>query len=461
MQPVSKFRGTSGEIVRGYISPFTYFSALPIAIGLLLLEWLSNKFGNYGSYILFILSFVFISMATFRFALPTSRGESEPSDDLGEILVYSARYVLLNILWFVPWILLLKLLSKGATPLGVKLFVNPMVLLQSPSKLLFGVFLLLIPFILPTLCLLITLYSSSFKGLFRSNSWHWLLKQRRDDLAPYLSSMVGGSFVMCLISFLPVTFLTYVGFKYSSQTGLYLFSFLYHMVIATFPLLNGRLAGVFVVHDFVNIDFIEEKPLTLVGDEQDDPQEIAPIQQIEPRPDLGEIEKRLEMIAETEIASAISAAQELENTKVAPMRGQIEQTFLLIRSGDIENALLTAAQAIDGTAQRGFVDISLKLFERLGVDRRKIKLSAYSLEILGNMYQKKQQLLDAAWCFHAAATTSGDTIKAQKRIFQVAELAEKNAKFKEANALYVFLIKQYPNSTLSEFAQQGIARTKE
>jgi tetratricopeptide (TPR) repeat protein len=134
--------------------------------------------------------------------------------------------------------------------------------------------------------------------------------------------------------------------------------------------------------------------------------------------------------------------------------------ILLLRSGNRDMARTVAASAIDAAAQRGFADISMKLFEKMGADRRKLKLSVYSLEILGNIYQKKKQLLDAAWCLHAAATAAGDAIKAQKRLFQIAELAEKSGSHKDAITLYEILIRQYPNSNLLEYAQQGADRSR-
>jgi tetratricopeptide (TPR) repeat protein len=160
------------------------------------------------------------------------------------------------------------------------------------------------------------------------------------------------------------------------------------------------------------------------------------------------------------LSDAIVAARELETSLAAPIRGQIEQMLLAMRLSDMDSARSAAAHAIDSAAQRGFADISMQLYEKMAGDRSKLKLSAYSLEILGNMYQQRKQLMDAAWCLHAAANVAGDVIKAQKRLFQIAEIAEKAGKQKEALALYKILIKQYPNSTLLEFAQQGVARSK-
>jgi tetratricopeptide (TPR) repeat protein len=331
--------------------------------------------------------------------------------------------------------------------------------LQSPWLLLFRIVLLILAILLPTLCLLITLYSSSIKGLFNGQSWGWLLNQRRTDLVTFWSSLIGGSLVMFLCALLPALILAYMGFKDSSKTGLNISGFLYLWIVSTIPLLNGRLAGAFVAQDFVQIDFIADETLTMVK-ETDPPAPVITTRPLELKPDLAEIEQRIAELEESGLAEAMTAASELEMSLVAPIRGQIEQMLLHIRHGDSDSARNSAEKAIDSAAQRGFADISMKLFEKLGADRRKLKLAAYSLEILGNMYQQKKQLLDAAWCLHAAANVAGDAIKAQKRLFQIAEIAEKSGKQKEAHTLYEILIKQYPDSTLVEFAQQGVARTK-
>jgi tetratricopeptide (TPR) repeat protein len=459
MQPVSTFRGSSGEVASDYVSPFTYVSALPVALGLLLLGWISNYFGEYRSYISLPIMSVFVSMATMRFAIPASRGDMEPTNDLAEIISSTGRYLLLNLAWYIPWLIIWKLMAKSAVPPVSLAFMNPMALFQSPWILLFRIVLVFIAIFLPTLCLLITLYSSSTKGLFDAQSWSWLLNQRRADLVTFWSSLIGGGLVMFLCAFLPALILVYLGFKDSPKTGLNIAGFLYLWVIATIPQLNGRLAGAFVAQDFVRIDFVADEPLTIVT-ETDLPAPVITSRKIESKPDLAEIEQRIAGLENSALAEAMTAASELETSLAAPIRGQIEQMLLHMRHGDSDSARNAAEKAIDSAAQRGFADISMMLFEKLGGDRRKSKLAAYSLEILGNMYQQKKQLLDAAWCFHAAANAAGDPIKAQKRLFQIAEIAETSANYKVAFTLYEILIKQYPDSTLLEFAQQGAARVK-
>lgn len=459
MHPVSKFRGTSGEVVTQFISPMTYVSALPIVAGMLILSWVCGYFGTYRTYISTFFMSVFLIMATMRHAIPASRGDMEPTNDLGEIVTYTGRNLLLNAAWFIPWILLWNVQGKSATVAAPAFMMNPLSLLQSPLILLLRALLVLCVFLLPSLCLLVSLYSSTIKGLFTRHSWSWLLNQRRQDLAPYWSGLLGGSLVMMLCALLPSLVLIYIGFKDTPKTGMYIAGFLYFWVSSTIPELNGKLAGVFVADDFVQLEFIEDEPLTIVA-EQVSPVPVIRAQPVEAKPDMANIESRMAAIEPDRLTEAVEAAVELETSMSAPIRGQIEQMLLAIRQGDKKNALSSAAKAIDGATQRGFTDIGMKLFERLGGDRRSLKLAAYSLEILGNMYQQKKLLLDAAWCFHAAANTAGDSIKAQKRLFQIAEIAEKSGNNKDAHTLYGILLKQYPDSTLSEFAQQGAARTK-
>jgi len=460
MQAVSKFRGTCGEVVSRYVSPLSYVSALPIAIGLLLINWICSHFGEFRVYLTLPISCAFTVIATMRFAIPASRGDMEPSNELGEILAYSGRYLLLNSAWFLPWLLIWKFLMKSAAPDVAIIFMNPLSALNSPWMLLLRSLFIIIALVMPTLCLLIALYSSTTKGLFSRHSWEWLLKQRRGDLIPFWSNLLGGGLVMFLCALVPALLLVYLGFKDSSRTGLYLAVFLYTWILSTIPLLNGWLAGVFVSHDFIQLEFSADEPLTVVESDAPALQPTIVSRPIEPRPDLADIEQRMAETGDDMLLSALAAARELETSLTAPIRGQIEQMFLALRSGDMEQVRSAAAKAIDGTSQRGFNDISLKLFEKIGAERLKLKLSAYSLEILGNMYQQKKQLLDAAWCLHAAANAGGDSIKAQKRLFQIAELAEKSNNNKDALTLYEILIRQYPNSTLVEFARQGAERLK-
>lgn len=458
MQPVSIFRGSSGEVVSEFVSPMTYAAALPVVLGVLILGWICDHLGGFRTYVSMPILYIFVSMATMRIALPASRGDIEPTNEPGEIITYTGRYLLLNLVWFIPWTILWKWLTKGAAFDVSALFMNPVVLMQSSWLLLIRVILVIIALLLPMLCLLVTLHSISTKGLFRGLSWSWLLNQRRADLATFMSSLIGGSLVMVLCSLVPALILIRLGFKHSSQTGMFIAGILYPWIVSTILVLNGRLAGVFVAHDVVQIDFVADEPLIASTDADSAPQAI--VRPMEPKPDLSEIERRITAITKDELSDALHAASELETSLTAPIRGQIEQMLLSLRSNNADWARNFAALAIDSAAQRGFTDICMKLFEIMGGERRKLKLAAYSLEVLGNMYQQKKQLLDAAWCLHAAANAAGDTIKAQKRLFQIAEMAEKASRHADALTLYEILIKQYPDSTLAEFAQQGAARSK-
>jgi hypothetical protein len=463
MQPVSKFRGTSGEVVSTYVSPMTYVSALPIALGILLLNWLCGHFGAYRIYLWLPIMSAFIAMAAMRVAIPASRGDMEPTNNVGEILAYTGRYLLLNLVWYIPWLVIWKLATKSPIRGAMDFMANPMLFFQSPVMQLLRVVLIIIAVVMPTLCLLISLFGSTTKGLFSSLSWNWLMKQRRADLAPFWSNLIGGCLVMILSALLPALILVYIGFKDSPRTGLYLAGLLNVWILSTIPLLNGRLAGVFVAHDFIQLDFITDEPLIASGGNEVNevlPEQVVTVRSNEAKPDYDDIERRMTEIDADRLQTALADARELEASMTAPIRGQIEQMFLLLRNGDMEMARTVAATVIDAAAQRGFADISLKLFEKMGADRRKLKLSAYSLEILGNIYQSKKLLLDAAWCLHAAATAAGDAIKAQKRLFQIAELAEKSGSHKDALTLYEILIRQYPHSNLLEFAQQGAARSR-
>jgi len=438
----------------------TYVSALPIAVGILLINWLCGHLGTYRIYVWLPVLSVFVTMATMRVAIPASRVDMEPTNNLGEILAYTGRYLLLNIVWFIPWLVIWKLTTKSPIRGAMEVLVSPTLFFQSPVMQLLRAVLILAAVLLPTLCLLISLYSSTTKGLFSRHNWDWLINQRRTDLSPFWSNLIGGSLVMILCTLLPALILVYIGFKDSPRTGLYLAGLLNIWILSTIPLLYGRLAGVFVAHDFIQLDFIPDEPLIAGEFNEVVPEQVVPVRSNEAKPDFEDIERRMKDIEDDRLQSALADARELEAAMTAPIRGQIEQMILLLRSGNRDMARTVAATAIDAAAQRGFADISMKLFDKMGADRRKLKITAYSLEILGNMYQKKKLLLDAAWCLHAAAIAAGDAIKAQKRLFQIAELAEKSGSHKDALTLYEILIRQYPDSNLLEFAQQGADRSR-
>jgi tetratricopeptide (TPR) repeat protein len=461
MAPISRFRGTGGEIVRGYISPFTYFSALPFAIIMLLLGLGIDQFTEYRKILTLPVLYAFSTAVTMRFAIPASRGDSEPSNDINEIFAYSGRYLILTLAWYIPWQLAWGLFDEKSAVISPFMMMNPQALLKSAWILLYKLALLLLALLLPSLCLLVSLYSHNVEAIFKKDSWDWLLNRRRDDLPAYLSHLAGSCLLMLFCSLLPALIIIYLAFQGSTKAGINVAGFIYIWYAATVPILTGRLAGAFVaeelpqatqvMHDNPAAPF--SAPLTVAMPETP---KIPP----EPKPDMGEIEQRLAQLDDNMLPDALAAATEMESSQTAPIRGQIEQAILSIRLGDQPAACDYAVRAIDNAAQRGFGDISIRLFEKMGTERRKLKLAPYSFEIIGNIFQQRKNLLEAAWCYHAAATSTGDTLKAQKRLFQIAEIAEKSGNHADALTLYEVLIKQYPDSTLVEFARQGVSRTK-
>lgn len=102
MQPISWFRGAGGEMVRIYVSPLSYLSAIPIAVLVLVIAAGLGAMGENGIYLSAPTLFFFYVLAIMRVAIPASRGKLDPSNDFGELLSYSCRYVAVTLAGMVP-----------------------------------------------------------------------------------------------------------------------------------------------------------------------------------------------------------------------------------------------------------------------------------------------------------------------------------------------------------------------
>ena len=179
---------------------------------------------------------------------------------------------------------------------------------------------------------------------------------------------------------------------------------------------------------------------------------------MEPRPDLRQIEQRLSALSEQEVGAALAAATEKEHQ--APLQASVEKSLLRLRLGDRKGAVEAASTGVNLAAQMGFADIGVFLFSRLGEDRMRLSLENHTLEVIGKVLEQRLLYMDAAWCFHTAAVRGGDLQKAQKRLFQTAEAALKEGKLKESQALFELLLRKYPETTLQDFARQGLNRVR-
>lgn len=294
--------------------------------------------------------------------------------------------------------------------------------------------------------------------------------ERQEDLLPFYSLLFGGAIAMAGVSLIPAALIMFFAVQVSFEAVAFVSGVLYVWGGSTLTILFGLLAGAFVAAEAQQKTgaqapvFTPDGPTVLA---QISPARGAAVPAfaeggnpaiLERRPDVRLIEQRLDALSEEEVRAILAASSEKEDQ--TPLRASVERVLLCLRTGDRTAAMEAASTGANMAAQMGFADVGVYLYQKLGEDRMRLSLESRTMELMGKVLEQRLLYMDAAWCFHTAAVRDGDRLKAQKRLFQTAEAATKEGKLKEAQALFELLLRKYPESTLRDFARQGLDRVR-
>lgn len=457
-------------MLRVYVSPFSYLSALPIMLAVMAITAVTGAMGENGIFIGAPVLFFFYIVVIMRIAIPASSGKLTPTNDIGELLSYSCRYAAVTLAWTVPLAAAVFILLKYGDAL-------PMSALRgSWDKVGFGAFLLFLLFLvalfLPTLTLLIVLRQESLGEVFSAAAWRWLLVDRQEDLLPFYCFLSGGALTMACCSLLPAAVILFVTLQISLEAVIPVSGILYFWAGSTMPILTGLMAGAFVAGESSQNAgvaapvFSPDGPATLV--KIPTAARVAGVAPLvaegtsmagaEARPDVKQIEQRITAMPEQEVPAALASLAETEQQ--APLLASVEKALLFLRANNRNGAVEAASSAANLAVERGFADVAVHLFLKLGEDRMRLSLEPTTLERMGKLLEQRLIYMDAAWCYHAAALKVNDVMKAQKRLLQTAEAALNEGRHKEARALLELLLRKYPDTKLREFAWQRLNRVK-
>lgn len=467
---ISWFRGAGGEMVRIYVSPLSYLSAIPIAALAMALTAGFGAMGEPGIYFAVPALFFLYVLAIMRIAVPASRGKLDPSNDFGELFTYACRYAAVTLAWLIPVVAAIAAIVRSGKIIPAAGFLNP---LNMEGAGFLGILLLLLLIaaaFLPTLSLLVVLRNDTLGKIFSAAAWQWLLVDRQEDLLPFYSLLFGGAIAMAGVSLIPAALVMFFALQISLEAGGFVSGVIYVWGSSTLPVLTGLMAGAFVASERSQTTnaaapvFTPDGPTVLSkmpvapGRAAVPPVEAGTPASVEQRPDVKQIEQRLSAVSDQEVTAALAAAAAKEPQ--TPLLAAVEKTLLSLRAGNRGGAIEAASTGANLAAQRGFADIGVYLFSKMGEDRMRLSLEPHTLELMGKVMEQRLSYMDAAWCFHTAAVKSGNLLKAQKRLFQTAELALQEGKLREAHALFELLLRKYPESTLRDFARQGLDRVR-
>ncbi|HEY6838982.1 MAG TPA: hypothetical protein VI389_09585 [Geobacteraceae bacterium] len=465
MKQISWFRGMSGEIVVDFVKPKHFAGAIPVAAAFLILQLTAGFVGRPGRWGAACVALVIYVLLAGRHALALSQGREEPVGST-DLVRFAGNYLVLSLAWIVPVLVLGSFYVRKAVQVSPELFAGPTVLYRTGFMGLAGLFLVVVLSVVPFLCLLLVARFSGLRALFDRSGWRWLLLERTDDLVAFYAALFGG-FVLFLGAYLlPLKLLALLSAKLLPGKAFIVASFLYFLPIAASARFVGRLSGSFVAGEQIYDVVADGGPFFTLRVVQA-PSSVITTTVLaenkglyEPKPDVNLLMARIAGLEGEALAMARKEAEEAAAQGDTPLRSACELAFLAKKAEEAAAALDHAADAINRGAQRGFDDLCATLFQAFHRQRSSLKLAPATLEFLGYVLMSRGKYVDAAWCYHAAAIASGDPLKAQKKLIQAAQAAEKAGLSKEAYFLYDFFIANYPDSTLLDYAREAHERLK-
>lgn len=464
MDTTKFYPGISGEIVRYFIRLETFIVMIPMALAWLSLALLSYLLQSnlysvwvnlflaeyvlpYFHYFITLVSLFLLALFTGRFALAARRGDYHcgfSSHQLysGELFAYSARYIIYNLFWYIPALLMTYFLFRGSNILELFFFLKLGSSLGSSVQIWYACFIVLV-FFGPLIATLLAIYTESFSEVISIEPWKWLLSRRSSDLPAYMGQALGGMILFLMKYLLPFFILKTLAFHISLKMELYLNEAFVFLPFIIFPILAGRLSGAFVA--------MEDEGNELSGEQLAKGQSTAAMEQ----------KKMYEHLLQT-INDLSPEDMGLIEQKAESAEPNIYQelilSYLYKRTKDSKLALLQAKQTLSQCLNSGMEYDAVTLFRYYIKDKTALNLSAEQLLQLAHALTLQDAYAEVAWCYMMAIIQVPDEEKLaiQKKLLQVAATARQQGAHEIANSLFTLFCQQFPDSSLAEFARQQI-----
>jgi len=470
MQRVSRFRGMVGEVIRQFVSPKTFLSALAILIVFAALHFITRTIEGFAPFVALPVYLAVYAMITGIFSLSAQKKNgnnlsfSSP-DNIIKLLSFTMRYLALTSACAMPLALFAWMIIPPETlPDSIESALFPLASIQQSADNLAVTIMVLASLLALSLCLIIATRTETLRETFSRSIWIWLLSERRADLPIFYVALTGGIIVFFGIYLIPFALIFFFAFSISVQHGVTLSNFSYLLVIAASPVLLGRLSAAFVAGDD-DLEHTARNILALLGitpPSESHHLEITPEENqaspLKNKPSFDEMVAKTRALPVDALAIAIGKAETSLADHPHDPYIAVELAMLYRKAGETEKSLQTACNAITQAVENGYVGIGVSLFRGFAKERAELCLDMQTLEILGNALLEGELMLDAAWCLHESATLAEDIPKAQEKLLKVASAAEKIGQYPEATALYRFFISAYPDSNLIKFAEEGKMR---
>jgi hypothetical protein len=480
----TQFSGVAGRVLWGTMSMRSMVTGVLLGLTILVSNWVLIT-AQAPSFITPFNHFLFAFVVA-RFVLNGQFGEWEGSVFSGaggswvDVLQVGIRYLVLNFVWLLPLILI-----------GLRPEMGPAMV--SKKMLVMGGLYIVASILTPPLMLIVSVSADNFADLFTAQHWRNLFSGRLVDLFAVYTTYTGGMAMAALLSAPSVIMAFAVDVRFGALVGGIAFCFLLGMSLD----LLGRLCGFFALGDLTTPEpesaevapspagtSPQAAPTPVVQPAAPAPKPIGGPTNVGPaptpgapkaavtappistprKPPLMNANEHVEQIMARSTQDPVAATAALEELRssYAPCPQVVAALCVLqSRTGETEEALRLAGEALPLAFERGHSFIAVEIFKTLRAQVAKLELNREQILIIAGAAATKGDLSTAGEAYSMILVKDAGELRAVKGLLQVAEriLREKNNP-EVALRIYRFLEQKCSGSPLAEDISRGIAQAE-
>lgn len=480
--PDARFLRLVQEICVRFISPETLSNILPIAVICFLAGMIDQTLlirfpGPVRAFWWIAVQSILVG----RFAIAAKNGQFHA--DLftrfpyRELIPYSVRFITLSLFWAFPigTVLFLTLPLDEIRLSGLIEWLIARVYLSGsePFKPSFSFWVLLLGIvagvILPLLtAVLATMARSPVHAMFPS-LWKHPFQAKTSPLVIVVAML--GSLAAAFFLYLPIIgALSVLAFHISPTLGKIFASLAIATPAMAWPIIAGRLAGTWVYFHPIS----EDADISLPTDEEEvimPPILKATSSQVTlaPEPPTSPVEPvdafevfldtpldEIRAILPVEPLEAMKQLLQLKHTHPNEPRILGLEVQILIALNQRSKASNLAINAVVALLKSPYSKEAVAVYNSLGKDRHSLPWENETLDQMSRLFLEAKDFKEAGWCAHTCELQQGHSVRAGKRIVQVADAAAAAKDFSSAVGLLKYYVKHHPDGPFVDYARKAI-----
>lgn len=418
------------------------------------------------------------SLLVGRFALGAKEGKFHAdlfsTFPYRELVPYSLRFMTLSLFWAIPIgsILYMSLPLEEIRLSGLVEWLIARVYLSGsePFKPNASFWVLLLGIsagaVLPLLtAVLAAMARSPVHALFPS-LWKHPFQAKTSPLVLVVAML--GALATAFFLYLPfIGAFSVLAFQISPTLGKLLAGLAIAAPVMSWPIIAGRLAGTWVHFHPLS----EDADITVPPDEEEIvmPPIIRPTAAtpVLPAEQANPVEPATELFLDTPIAEiqdllnadpleAMKHLLTLKHTHPSDPRLLGLEVQLLLLLNQRPKALSLAIPAVLALLGSTHAKEIPAVYNALGKDRHTLPWEPGALDQLSRVFLEAKDFKEAGWCAHTCELQQGHSVRAGKRIVQVADAASAAKDFTSAVGLLKYYVKHHPDGPFVEYAKKAI-----